>query len=85
MDWYKGRLLERLGKESREILSKSDIILAIKEIEGGIAYSIEYSGKCQVLMLANKNIYDPHRGTSAFSIFPMLRRISRILQFYTLL
>lgn len=45
-----------------------DIILAIEETKGGIAYSIEYSGKCQVLMLANKNIYEipPYRGTSAF-------------------
>lgn len=69
MDWYREDYLNDLEKKVEKSYQSPDIILAIKEIEGGIAYSIEYSGKCQVLMLANKNIYDPHRGTSAFFDF----------------
>ena len=39
-----------------------DVILAIKETKGGVAYSWKYSGKGQILILANKNIYKipPH-------------------------
>ena len=46
----------------KEYYQSPDIILARKETKGGIAYSWEYSGKCRVLMMANKNVYElpPH-------------------------
>lgn len=49
--------LEDLKKKIKEDCEPG-IILATKEI----TYSLEYSGKCQVLMLVNKNIYKipPH-------------------------
>lgn len=45
--------LEELKKKIKEDFQSPGIILATKEI----TYSLEYSGKCQVLMLVNKNIY----------------------------
>ena len=45
--------LENLKKKIKEDFQSPGIILATKEI----TYSLEYSGKCQVLMLVNKNIY----------------------------
>ena len=44
---------EDLKKKIEEDFKSPGIILATKEI----TYSLEYSGKCQVLMLVNKNIY----------------------------
>ena len=45
--------LEGLKKKIKEDFKSPGIILATKEI----TYSLGYSGKCQVLMLVNKNIY----------------------------
>ena len=45
--------LENLKKKIKEDFQSPGIILATKEI----TYSLGYSGKCQVLMLVNKNIY----------------------------
>ena len=45
------KYLEDLKRKIKE--ESPGIILATKEI----TYSLEYSGKCQVLMLVNKNIY----------------------------
>ena len=65
-DWCMEDYLNDLKKKVKK--SYPDIILAIEETKGGIAYYIEYSGKCQVLMLANKNIYEipSHRSITAF-------------------
>lgn len=56
---------EKHKKDLEKSCQSTDIILAIEETKGGIAYQIKYSGRCdKVLMLANKNIYKvpPHTG-----------------------
>lgn len=59
-EWKKYK--EYFINKIKEYYQGPDIILARKETKGGIAYHPEYSGKCQVLMLANKNTYElpPH-------------------------
>ena len=59
------------GSYSCQSSGGTDIILAIKEFMGGPACCcpIKYSGRCQVIMLVNKNIYEipPHTSESSLN------------------
>lgn len=65
--------LECLRKKVAENYQSLDIILAIKEMQDRIGHSIRYRNSFQVLMLANRNIYEaPIHSHACESIISLL-------------
>lgn len=75
--------LESLKKKVSENYQSPDIIFAIQETKTGmLADLMEYSGKCQVLMLANKNFYDTPLLIAETIMSPYLKNADEYFKYF---